>query len=136
MTDIDITWNTLLAAVKASAHDAGVNAANWWEQDNVGGYVNASTGIARATAVLKGIDDGDPEILDSLPSADLSGQWADSDTADSVYADVATDDAADWSDLEDWQRDEVADTWELAYNESVMTAVYAYCHGAIPIVAT
>lgn len=53
----------------------GKNAASW--------YFDGNTSIESYRRVLKGIDDGDPEILDTFPTDNLSGEWADGyDTRD------------------------------------------------------
>lgn len=43
---------------------------------------------ATARAILSGLEDGDPAILDTLPSADLSGEWADTLTGPQLVADA------------------------------------------------
>lgn len=42
--------------------------------------VNAQT----AEHILRGLEDGDPEVLDALPSSPLSGEWADNLTPDEL----------------------------------------------------
>lgn len=48
--------------------DAGKNAASW--------FVGSSADQETYEAILKGLDDGDPEVLNMAP-AWLSGEWAD-----------------------------------------------------------
>ena len=61
------------AASIGSAH--GFNAATWYDASNW-------------SAVLRGIEDGDPAILDTFPMADLSGQWADTMTGPALWDEV------------------------------------------------
>jgi hypothetical protein len=52
----------------------------------------------QAKFLLRGLLDGDPLVLDSLPDSPLSGEWADSRTATSVLNDLGIspdDEAAD-----------------------------------------
>jgi hypothetical protein len=49
--------------------EAGRAAASW--------YFDGNTTREHYARVLQGIEDGDPEIMDTIPSAPLSGEWAD-----------------------------------------------------------
>jgi hypothetical protein len=53
----------------------GANAAGWYIQDTIGGRARDPRNAARA--ILAGIENGDAAILDGFPTADLSGEWAD-----------------------------------------------------------
>lgn len=44
----------------------GAAAAEWWEQDSIGGRAAGDT-TAMARRVVRGIEDGDPAVLDCLP---------------------------------------------------------------------
>jgi hypothetical protein len=57
----------LLAAMRAAGTAAGTEAADWWAQDIVGGRATGDT-TATARRILSGIDDGDPQIGDQLPT--------------------------------------------------------------------
>lgn len=63
---------------------------------------------AQAKFLLRGLLDGDPLVIDSLPDSPLSGEWADGRTRESVLADldVAHDD--EWADA---HIDEYCDGW-------------------------
>lgn len=67
--------------------------------------------------VIKGIQDGDPAILDTFVSADLSGQYADGMTPKRLFEEVGAN---------KWQSenagDEICETYEQAFND-----VYAAC---------
>lgn len=90
--------NAYDAAVKYATDlgaEHGANAAEWWLQDTVGGRARGGTdwrssAEANARTILRGIDDGDPAVLDTLPASDLSGQWADSLTGPELTADALT----------------------------------------------
>lgn len=56
--------NNTTRAIQAGM-DAGYNAASWVEIDE-----------SNAAEILRGLDEGDPEILDALPWPNLSGEWA------------------------------------------------------------
>lgn len=56
----------------------GLSAASW--------FFDGNTSRETFVAILAGIDDGDPAILDTLPAPDLSGEWADSRTPRSLAA--------------------------------------------------
>lgn len=47
----------------------GSDIAEWWQQEHLGGRANGDVTVT-ARRVLQGIHDGDPEILDSLPTWD------------------------------------------------------------------
>jgi len=59
----------------------GENAAQWAAQDSWGGRVaSIRQAEENARAFLRGIEEGDPMIMDSYCPPDLSGEWADSMT--------------------------------------------------------
>jgi hypothetical protein len=67
----------------------GENAAQWVAQDSWGGRVASSRqSEENARAFLKGIEEGDPMIMDSYTSPNLSGEWADSMTPRSLIEEV------------------------------------------------
>lgn len=59
--------------------DHGRNAASW--------VFDGNTDRETYVAFRRGIDDGDPEVLDFIPTADLSGQWAEGYTVADLMAD-------------------------------------------------
>lgn len=89
------TFEAAEAAMRAAGADHGKAAGSW--------YFNPGD-EATARRVLQGIEDGDPEVLDTFPHSPLSGEWADGPTPTSVFADVlgvaADDDRAAWIDTE------------------------------------
>lgn len=101
----------------------GLAAASW--------FFDGNTPVESYREVLKGIEDGDPMITDSLPSADLSGQWADSPTAESIlreelgteieqYRDA--DGYADWDVLND-----LIAAYEEAFSEAAQDEIVRTC---------
>ncbi len=67
------TFPQLVDRIEASARRAGIadgKAAGSW-------VVDGNTTEETARKILQGLDDGDPEILDNLPSGPLSGEYAD-----------------------------------------------------------
>lgn len=96
----------------------GRNAAGWWEQDAIGGR---ATGDVRPAALrtLSGIEDGDPEILDSLPGPDLSGQWADGYSSRDLYTELSVDGIDDDGSL--------CDAYEMAFSEAVHDEIARMC---------
>lgn len=102
----------------------GQNAAAWWIQDTIGGRV---TGDVSETAarILKGLDDGDPEVLDSIPAADLSGEWADG----YLPADLMSDVDLDIEDDADVFTD-ICSAYEGAFHDAVVLAVTEACVNA------
>lgn len=92
--------------------DAGRAAASWFEMPTA----------RAAQKVLTGIEDGDPEILDSLPFCDLSGQWADGLTTQDIIRDAMNAADAD-GDLPEGAEDEVVDAFVFAFDSAVRDAV-------------
>lgn len=86
--------------------DHGRNAASW--------FFDGTTDRATYEAVRRGLEGDDPEILDQLPTADLSGQWADGYTLTDLARDCGTD-----------EDDEIVDVNAMvaAYEEGHMEGV-------------
>lgn len=68
----------IVEQAEQEGYDHGVTAGSWLLDGN-------STSEA-ARRLLRGIEDGDPMVLDALPSSPLSGEWADSLTPADVLA--------------------------------------------------
>lgn len=127
-----INIDAALAAATQAGETAGRNAADWFYQDTLGGRTTGDrTDVARR--LLAGINDGDPEILDALPYADLSGQWADSPTVASVAADALSDAGIDLDgvheDARGWIEGELVAAYEFAFNSAVEDTVAKDCAG-------
>ena len=106
------------ARVRAAGATAGRNAAEWWCQNTFGGRAPGDV-APTAQHVLDGIADGDPAVLDALPSLDLSGQWADGLTE----ADVLSDVDLDPDDLEPEAVSFVLDQYRDAFDGAVVEYV-------------
>jgi len=122
----DLAWARTLAAMSTAGSDAGRAAADWWLQHPLG---ERATGDPRRSAgrVLAGLADGDPEIVDTLPCCDLSGQRADNPTEADLYRDAAPADAPGWHDLSTEERDEAAETYRAAHDTAAHHRIEAYC---------
>ena len=101
------------AAVKVG-RELGTAAATWYEV----------SGEEQARAVLAGILDGDPEVLDTIPHLDLSGQWADGPTPKAILEQVYDEAGVEFPDNEgaygpnDDVANELIDEVEGAYYEA------------------
>jgi hypothetical protein len=67
-------------------YEHGRAAGSWVVDGDMTGEIEAYKWL------LHGVDDGDPVVLDALPSGPLSGEWADGPTPASVLADLGVDD--------------------------------------------
>lgn len=110
-----------LEQARAIGREHGKNAADWWEQDAIGGRV---TGDVRPTArlVLEGIEEGDPAVLDGLPRPDLSGQYADGYTPAKLLAEVGGGEVQD-----------LCDVYEAEFEVACQGAVVAHCKRVLEV---
>ena len=97
------TRDMIRAARKAGA-SAGKNAASWTQHDS-----NADAAWYEST--LRGLNDGDPEVLDAFNVPNLSGEWANDPTPQTLADDYGID--AD-NDPDGWRLDAVCQAWEDA----------------------
>ncbi len=79
-----------VAAARTMGADHGRAAASW--------YFDGNTDDATYAHVLQGIDDGDPEVLDTFPCAPLSSEWAGDPTPATVLEALGVDWDADNAD--------------------------------------
>ncbi|HEX8626552.1 MAG TPA: DUF4314 domain-containing protein, partial [Catenuloplanes sp.] len=118
-------WQQLLTTVRERGAVAGRNAIEWWAQHTVGGRASGDV-AATARRILAGIDDGDPAVLQTLPtvhSADDADRIANGD----VYAEAADTTASSWPMLTGRQRDEVGDAYRDGFDTTVEDAAAARC---------
>lgn len=95
----------------------GSNAATWyWDM------ADADTGLSDYRKVLKGIRDGDPEIMDTFTYADLSGQHADAPTPQSLYEELDMNDKQ----IERYG-EKVCQLWEDSFNTAYQESVEQSC---------
>ena len=71
-----LNLDALLEQADDEGYERGTAAGSW--------LLDGNSSEEAARRLLQGIEDGDPEILDALPSAPLSGEWADSPTPSEV----------------------------------------------------
>ena len=110
------------AAIKYAAkrgRQDGTNAAGWYTMDTIGGRVSRAEDAQRgARAIIAGIEDGDPAVLDTFPAPDLSGERADSSsdlTRDAwAAAGIAPEDQDGYEDATD-----ICDAYETAFSDAV-----------------
>ncbi len=134
VTDHDAAaWQYTLAVLRQAGQDAGVGAADWWAQDTVGGRATGDTATT-AGALLAGIDDGDPAILDALPACDLSGE-GDAPTEADAYAEAAPHDAPGWDDLDTTRRDEAIAAFRDGFDTAAQDRVADHCRTALPTIS-
>ena len=120
------------AQASALGEAAGKNAAEWWAQDAIGGRQTSGTkAYDIATTTLKGLEDGDPAVLDTLPRCDLSGEWAGERTPRTLLEDEIE---CDWEEIcEDIGLDPmetqeaVSDAYETAFNDAVSDEIQLMC---------
>lgn len=74
---------------------------------------------AQGEKILQGINDGDPAILENLPSPDFSGEWADSQSWESKFCEIAE---IDMQDIPEDTTDEYT-AYEIAFNRGVVDEI-------------
>jgi hypothetical protein len=94
----------------------GRDAASWY-------WDNTEPSEAVYQRVLQGISDGDPQIMDTLPHAVLSGENADDMTPARLYELIGITDER-WI---TYTGQELCDTYEEAFNSAVSEAVEQTC---------
>jgi len=77
--------------------------------------------------ILDGLDAGDPEVLDYLPSPRLGGEWADEPTWSNILEDEGCEDSDDG-------RPELLDAYEYAYSCAVEREVVRACRALLGLV--
>lgn len=91
---------------KKDGADAGRAAASW--------IFDGNSSEESYRRILKGIEDGDPEIMDQFRVPNLSGEWADDPTPQSLAEDYGIE-----------GRDDVLDEICSAWEDAASTAFYA-----------
>jgi hypothetical protein len=124
-----VTWSTVVDALREAGAHAGATAADWWAQDAVGGRATGDT-TRTAHAVLAGIDDGDPAVLDALPGCDRSDD--DDPTQAQLYAEAAPAGAPPWTALNAGEREEAADAYRDGFDTAAQDRVAQHCRAALP----
>jgi hypothetical protein len=122
----DRPWTQVLETLRAAGEQEGRQAADWWEQDAIGGRTNGDV-HSTARAVLAGIDDGDPAILDSLPSFDVAGYDAER------FHLHTPGDAPRWDDLPEDDQAEAIDAARDGFHRAIHDGIAAYCRALLDI---
>jgi hypothetical protein len=119
MTTAQLTELVHSAEVLGKVH--GISAAGW--------YFDGNTDPDVYEWVWQGLEDGDPEVLDTLPGGPLSGEWAGGMTPAGLLAEVEAPEG-----LEDWQEDEICSAYEQAFEtaaaDTIANACRSYLRGA------
>lgn len=101
-----------LARAEEMGREHGENAASW--------YFDGNTTLETYRAVLTGMEDGDPAILDTFPCSPLSGEWADDPTPRSVLADLGVEEDSEDADTLLWE-------YEDAFARAVEVGIEGAC---------
>jgi hypothetical protein len=104
-------YETLLSEAEKAGVEHGRAAASW--------YFDGNTSRETYEAVLRGLEDGDPAVLDTFPSSPLSGEWADDPTPASVLEALGVE-----------ENDDAADDYLGAYESGFSDAVMFEIEGA------
>jgi hypothetical protein len=94
------TYDVLIEEARRMGEERGREVASW--------YFDGNTTTETYAAVLRGIEDGDPEILDTLPSSPLSGEWAGDPVPTDVLATLGVSHDSD-------AVDEYLDAYEMGF---------------------
>lgn len=106
----------ILSAARRDGKAAGESAASW--------AFDGNTSRETYARIIRGFEDGDPEILDSLPWPNLSGEWAGDPTPRSLAEDYGITEERDPSgDL----TADACDAWEDAASSAFKRALTAAC---------
>ncbi len=101
-----------IAAASDMGRKAGSNAAHWIIQDSWGGRVTRGEKEA-AQAFLDAFEDGD----DTPNPPNLSGEWADSETPNSLMESLFDEDELELEEVQDAQ-DDICTAWEDAASDA------------------
>ena len=101
-----------ITAASDMGREAGSNAAHWIIQDSWGGRVTRGEKEA-AQAFLDAFEDGD----DTPNPPNLSGEWADSETPNSLMESLFDEDELELEEVQDAQ-DDICTAWEDAASDA------------------
>lgn len=97
----------IIRAAKRDGRAAGESAASWCFDGN--------TSRETYKRVLKGMEEGDPAVLDAFRVPDLSGEWSGDPTPSTLAADYDIDERRD---PDGFLLDEACETWMNAASEA------------------
>lgn len=106
------TYDDHIARAAALGREHGTNAGSW--------VTDGNTTETTYRSLLAGLETCDPEVMDSLPSCPLGGEWADSYSVSDLAADTETDQDSDVF-------DEVATAYETAWHDAMVETVQRAC---------
>jgi hypothetical protein len=111
----DDIYNAARAAAEADGRESGKAAGTW--------AVDGNTPADSARAFLRGLEDGDPAVLDALPDSPLAGQWGDDPTSAEILAGFGFGFLADWKDPS--TADEILDLWSQEWSAGYVESAEA-----------
>lgn len=97
----------ILRKARRDGRETGKNAASW--------VFDGNTTEETYRHILKGIEEGDSQVYDSLNPPNLSGEWAGDPTPQSLAEDYELDES---NDPDGWRLDEACRVWEDAASEA------------------
>ena len=106
----------IMRKARRDGRNAGKSAASW--------VFDGNTKDETYKRVLQGIKDGDPEILDAFRTPNLSGEYADDPTPQTLAEDYDLDSD---NDPEGWRLDEACTAWENAASDAFWAEVERVC---------
>lgn len=106
----------IMAQARKDGRAAGHAAASWCYDGN--------TDAAWYERTLKGLEDGDPMVLDSFNVPNLSGEYADAPTPQSLAEDYGLDEQRD---PDGYILDEACTEWENAASEAFWHEIERVC---------
>jgi hypothetical protein len=122
-------WRPLLTAMRAAGARAGADAADWWAQDTIGGRATGDT-TAVARRIVSGIDDGDPQTCDQLPTFADSGAFGDVPGEADLINEIGAD-RQRWAPLTSAQRHELVAAYADSFDEAVLDRAGQLCHDVL-----
>lgn len=132
----ELAYRRAIAYATATGARDGANAID--SQYLPGGGRSSATAAAGrrwAETILRGMDDGDPAVMDGLPSADLSGEWAGTLTGPELVADAAAaayGATGGYPHADDWFAD-VCDAYESAFADAVAAEMARLARAALEV---
>ena len=103
---------TLRNIAIAEGKSAGKAMASW--------VFDGNTDPANYARILKGIQDGDPVVLDNLTTPNLSGEWADDPTPQTLADDLGIE-------TDDDRLDDLCTLWEDAAHRAFWDEIERTC---------
>lgn len=108
MLRADKQYDATMQDAYARGEEDGEAAASW--------YFDGNTTLETYERVLEGIENGDPEILDTIPGCPLSGEWADGTTPADVLSALGVPE-------EDDAEDDYLRAYEDGYESAALGAI-------------